>query len=167
MSTLNSGGLPPTWGMDRTGSAISYGSGIEEAYNPDGSLNVRSPLLNNRMLNAENKKRLAKDEAYVKALEMSRKDSNASSMTGTSDASGKEASGYTSDITTPENLSKDALSPKVSSPEHNLLRGFPRKLLQNPRRPTQQGFLVSPARGLQGLQNPAEFIAQQQQQQQQ
>lgn len=165
MSTLDYGELsPPPWGMARTDSAISYGSGggIEEAYNPDGSLNIRSPLLNNRMLNAENKKRLAKDEAYVKALEMSRKHSNASNMTGTSDASGKEASGYTSTITTPENPAKESLSPKDSPVENTLRRGLPRKSLQNPRSPTQQRFPVGPALGLQGLQDPSDFIAQQQ-----
>lgn len=155
MSTLDAS--PISWGMQRTD---SFGSAISRTakFKPDGTLNLLSPYLTNEDLKAANLERRAKDDAYMETYKMSRQNSDASSKTtDTSAATGQEAEGYASAITTPE-------EDKAALPEvpfgRRTRRGLRQKSLEN-----QRGFSVEPSFGLQEFQNPGDFIAQQQMQQ--
>lgn len=169
-------GLPTTW-VERPGSATT--TGFQSPFNPDGSLNLLSPFLTNEQLRAERKKQDAKSEAYMKSdayqreLAMSRQNSNASRMSGTSESeSERPGSGYDSAITTPENTtSKDTPpSPRcVPAPGQSVRRGYPCKTLGNQRsvaaQQQQPGFSINPSQapeGLRGLQDVGEYLAQRQ-----
>ena len=159
MGNLKAGSV--SWGMQR---AESFGSATSRTakYKPDGTLNLLSPYLTNEDLKQANLERRAKDHAYMETYRMSRQNSIASSKaTNTSAATGPEAEGYASAITTPEE--DKAVFPEVPLGGRTR-RGLRQKTLENPRSP-QQGYPVGPSLGLRGLQNPDDFIAQQQMQQ--
>jgi hypothetical protein len=166
MITVNSGDpqSPYEGSMHRTNSAMSQmsNSTFNLGYKADGTPDLMSPHCPGFELKRLHKEQMARDEEYMKSLKMSRQNSNESNLSKVTELSEdlspatSDESGYTSAITTPEGE-----KPKNVVPGR---RGRPRKL-ENPRG-TQQDSTVDPALrkvdGLQGLQDPAEFLAQQQ-----
>lgn len=144
-------------------SYASFSSG-RLGYKADGvTPDLNSPFCPEHELKRLNKERLARDEEYMKGLAMSRQNSDASNSSKMSGTSGGKESGYTSAITTPEGAQEEPPHQPASA-NTGLRRGRPRKNMLNPRCDTpQQG--LNPAlkiEELQGMQNPAAFLAQQQ-----